>query len=164
MQEKPDPLRDSPSYLLFELLRLARRTSARIFPGERVRLPHLMVLGCVARLGPLSQREVSEHLRMDAGDIVGLVDTLEEAGYVERRRDAEDRRRYALGVTEAGRLFLSAARERRDHLDALLFGPLAPEELEQFTHLMLRVLAHHDPRFTARPPGRPADRGSHAGR
>ncbi|WP_067468372.1 MarR family winged helix-turn-helix transcriptional regulator [Actinomadura macra] len=155
MQEQPDPLRDSPSYLLFELLRLARRTSARTFPGERVRLPHLMVLDCVARLGPLSQREVSEHLRIDAGDMVGMIDALEEAGYVERRRDAGDRRRYALDVTEAGRLFLGASHERRNRLDDLLFEPLALGELAQFKDLMLRVLAHHDPRFADQRSGRP---------
>ncbi|MFD0690996.1 MarR family winged helix-turn-helix transcriptional regulator [Actinomadura fibrosa] len=152
MEDRPDPLHDSPSYLVFELVRLIRRTSAELFPGERLRLPHLLVLSCVARLGPLSQREVSEYLRMDAGDIVGLVDALEDAGHVRRRRDPGDRRRYALEATEDGRLFLAQSRDGRDRLNDLLFAPLAPHELDQFKALVLRVLAQHDERFTA-PPG-----------
>ncbi|WP_242909858.1 MarR family winged helix-turn-helix transcriptional regulator [Actinomadura terrae] len=147
MQDQPDPLRESPSYLLYELVRLVRRTGAEMFPGDRVRLPHLMVLDCVARHGPLSQREASERLRIDAGDMVGLVDALEAAGYVERRRDPGDRRRYALDVTEDGRLFLGASHERRSRLNDHLFAPLTGAELERFKELMVRVLAHHDTRF-----------------
>ena len=51
---------------------------------------------------PLSQRELSDRLGMDPSDVVGLVDVVEEAGFVTRRRDEADRRRYALEPTEAG--------------------------------------------------------------
>ncbi|MFI0481267.1 MarR family winged helix-turn-helix transcriptional regulator [Actinomadura sp. 9N215] len=153
MEDRPDPLHDSPTYLMFELMRLARRTSARMFPGPgRLRLPHMLVLACVARLGPLSQREVAEHLRMDPGDLVGIVDALEEAGSVRRRRDPGDRRRYALEATEDGRLALGASQDDRDRLNATLFEPLSPDELQLFKDLMLRVLAHHDPRFAGPAP------------
>lgn len=172
MEHRPDPLHESPAYLLFEMVRLARRTATRMCPG-RLRLPHLLVLSCVARLGPLSQREVAERLRMDPGDLVGIVDALEEAGHVERRRDPDDRRRYALEATEDGRLFLGRSLDDRTRLNEALFEPLSPGEIRLFKELMLRILAHHDERFTAadgpgRPPApaatRPADRGSHADR
>ncbi|WUI03385.1 MarR family winged helix-turn-helix transcriptional regulator [Spirillospora sp. NBC_00431] len=151
MEDRPGPLCESPTYLMFELMRLARRTSARMFPG-RLRLPHMFVLACVARLGPLSQREVAEHLRMDPGDLVGIVDALEEAGHVRRRRDPGDRRRYALEATEDGRLALGASMDERARLNETLFEPLSPDELRQFQGLMLRVLAHHDPRFAGPAP------------
>ena len=51
---------------------------------------------------PLSQRELSDKLGMDPSDIVGLVDVLEDAGFVVRNRDETDRRRYALRLTAAG--------------------------------------------------------------
>lgn len=172
MEHRPDPLHESPTYLLFEMVRLVRRTATRMYPGQ-LRLPHLLVLSCAARLGPLSQREVAERLRMDPGDLVGIVDALEEAGHVERRRDPDDRRRYALEATEDGRLFLGRSLDDRTRLNERLFEPLAPGEIRLFRELMLRVLAHHDERFTVpdgpvRPPrpaaSRTADRGSHAGR
>ncbi|TDB82833.1 MarR family transcriptional regulator [Actinomadura sp. KC216] len=153
MEDRPGPLQESPGYLMFELMRLARRTSARMFPGG-LRLAHLLVLDCVARLGPLSQREVAEHVRMDPGDLVGVVDTLEEAGSLRRRRDPGDRRRYALEATEDGRRALGAGLDDRARLDEMLFEPLSPDEIRLLKDLMLRALAHHDHRF-ARPASRP---------
>ncbi|MEO3823855.1 MarR family winged helix-turn-helix transcriptional regulator [Actinomadura sp. B10D3] len=150
MQDRPDPLYDSPTYLMYETVRLVRRTASRMFPGQP-RLPHLLVLWCVAQHGPLSQREVAERLRMDAGDLVGIVDALELAGHVERRRDPEDRRRYALEATEDGRLKLGESMKARVRLNEMLFEPLSPEERLLFRDMLLRVLAHHDERFTGAP-------------
>lgn len=148
MTDQSDPMYDSPTYLMFETVRLVRRTAARLLPGQP-RLPHLLVLWCVARSGPLSQREVAERLRMDPGDLVGIVDALERAGHVERRRDPEDRRRYALDATEDGRLFLGESLDARVRLNEALFEPLSPDERRLFREMLLRVLAHHDDRFTA---------------
>ncbi|TMQ91968.1 winged helix-turn-helix transcriptional regulator [Actinomadura soli] len=162
MEDRPGPLHESPTYLMFELMRLARRTSARMFPGH-LRMPHMLVLECVARLGPLSQREVAEHLRMDPGDLVGVVDALEEAGSVRRRRDPGDRRRYALEATEDGRLALGTTLDDRARLNEALFEPLSPDELRLLKDLMLRVLAHHDHRFAcpaSRPPGQDTAAGA----
>lgn len=156
MEDRPDPLCASPTYLLFETGRLVRRTSARMLP-DGSRLPHLLVLGCVARHGPLSQRQVAERLRMDAGDLVGIVDALETAGHVRRRRDPGDRRRYALDATEDGRLFLGACQDDRARLDEALFEALSPDETDLLKKLLLRVLAHHDERF-ADPDEEPARR------
>ncbi|WP_433479454.1 MarR family winged helix-turn-helix transcriptional regulator [Spirillospora sp. CA-142024] len=156
MEDRPDPLYDSPTYLMFETVRLVRRTAAQMFPGQP-RMPQLLVLWCVARHGPLSQREVAERLRMDAGDLVGIVDALEDAGHVRRRRDPDDRRRYALEATEDGRLSLGEGLDARLRLNEILFEPLSPEERLLFRDMLLRVLAHHDERFTEEPePGRPA--------
>ncbi|GAA1799230.1 MarR family winged helix-turn-helix transcriptional regulator [Actinomadura chokoriensis] len=148
MTDQSDPMYDSPTYLMFETVRLVRRTAARLLPGQP-RLPHLLVLWCVARSGPLSQREVAERLRMDPGDLVGIVDALERAGHVERRRDPGDRRRYALDATEDGRLFLGESLDARVRLNEVLFEPLSPDERRLFREMLLRVLAHHDDRFTA---------------
>ncbi|CNG01568.1 MarR family transcriptional regulator [Mycobacterium tuberculosis] len=148
MTDQSDPMYDSPTYLMFEAVRLVRRAGARLFPGQP-RLPHLLVLWCVARSGPLSQREVAERLRMDPGDLVGIVDALERAGHVERSRDPQDRRRYALDATEDGRLFLGEGLDARARLNDVLFAPLSPDERRLFREMLLRVLAHHDDRFTA---------------
>ncbi|MDL4812886.1 MarR family winged helix-turn-helix transcriptional regulator [Actinomadura opuntiae] len=148
MTEQADPMYDSPTYLMYETVRLVRRTAARVCPGQ-LRMPQLLVLWCVARSGPLSQRDVAERLRMDAGDLVGIVDALEEAGHVRRSRDPADRRRYALEATETGRAFLEESLDARVRLNELLFEPLSPDERRQFRAMLLRVLAHHDDRFTA---------------
>ena len=89
----------------------------------------------------LSQRELSDRLGIDPSDIVGLVDVLEGAGLVERRRDEADRRRYALELTDEG----WAAVERFDELagrvsDALLAN-LTDAEQAELARLVAKALA-----------------------
>jgi DNA-binding MarR family transcriptional regulator len=146
VKAQDDPMYDSPTYLMYETVRLVRRAGSRMFPGQP-RMPHLLVLWCVARSGPLSQRDVAERLRMDAGDLVGIVDALEEAGHVRRRRDPADRRRYALEATDGGLGFLEESLQARRRLNEVLFEPLSPDERRLFREMLLRVLAHHDDRF-----------------
>ena len=144
-----DPFLRLPSYLVFELIRTARRTAMELFPDEHLRLPHAAVLACLADRGPMSQREVSELLRYDPGDLVGVIDALEELEYVLRERDPRDRRRYSLQLTDAGRVALHERRNRGERLNEALFAPLSTFERDQLQALLLRVLAHHDPRFAA---------------
>jgi DNA-binding MarR family transcriptional regulator len=144
-----DPFLRLPSYLAFELIRMARRAAMELFPDEHLRLPHTAVLACLADRGPMSQRDVSRLLRFDPGDLVGVVDALEELAYVVRERDPRDRRRYSLQLTAAGRLALHERRNRGVRLNEALLEPLSPSERDQLQALLLRVLAHHDPRFGA---------------
>jgi DNA-binding MarR family transcriptional regulator len=160
-----DPFLRLPSYLAFELIRTARRASMELFPDEHLRLPHTAVLACLADRGPMSQREVSELLRFDPGDLVGVIDALEELKYVIRERDTRDRRRYSLQLTEAGRLALHERRNRGVRLNDALLGPLTTYERDQLQALLLRVLAHHDPRFAAEPQAQsPAPRPARSSR
>ncbi|HEU5032524.1 MAG TPA: MarR family transcriptional regulator [Spirillospora sp.] len=164
MKDQDDPMYDSPTYLMYETVRLVRRAGTRMFPGQP-RMPHLLVLWCVARSGPLSQRDVAERLRMDAGDLVGIVDALEEAGHVRRRRDPADRRRYALEATDGGLGFLEESLRARRRLNEVLFEPLSSDERRLFREMLLRVLAHHDDRFADLAPGgdSPADGAAYQG-
>ncbi|GAA2594084.1 MarR family winged helix-turn-helix transcriptional regulator [Actinomadura fulvescens] len=143
----PDPLLRVPTYLMFELIRLARRRSAELYPQEPLRLPHTLALAWLAGRGPMSQRELSERLSVDQGDLVSVIDLLERQGYVERHRDTRDRRRYALHLTDSGRRALHDRRVRGERVNELLLDPLDPGEREHFQALMLKILAHHDPRF-----------------
>jgi DNA-binding MarR family transcriptional regulator len=136
-----------PTYLLFEMVRLARRTSRELFPGEHLRLPQAAVLACLADQGPMSQREVSDALRLDPGDLVGVIDKLETLNYVLRRRDAGDRRRHALELTAQGRAALRERHDRDVRVNDTLLSTLDPAERDQLRSLLLRVLGDHDPRF-----------------
>ena len=59
--------------------------------------------------GPLSQHRLAERQGIDRTTMVAVIDELERAGAVERRRDPLDRRRYALHLTAAGRDVLAQA-------------------------------------------------------
>jgi DNA-binding MarR family transcriptional regulator len=117
------------------------------------------VLHVVAAREPVSQREVSEALMLDPSDLVTLVDILERAGLVERRRDPADRRRYALEVTPRGQLAVVRLREINRETNEELLAPLDDEERAQLAHLIGRVVGHHLgtllPEPTSAPPAEP---------
>jgi DNA-binding MarR family transcriptional regulator len=151
----PERLLRHPSAVMFLVMREAFRLSQRraqragASRAAALRFPHLAVLACLEEFGPESQREVSERLRFDASDLVTFVDVLERERFVVRRRDERDRRRYALELTAAGRRALRRRDAEAERLNEELFAPLRPEERELLRCLLLRALAHHDPRVAA---------------
>jgi MarR family transcriptional regulator, lower aerobic nicotinate degradation pathway regulator len=124
------------------------------------------VLRVVAAREPVSQREVSEALLLDPSDLVTLVDILEGAGLVERRRDPADRRRYALEVTPRGQLAVVRLREINREVNEELLAPLDEQEQAQLAELIGRVVRHHtgEPEPAAAEPAGGARRSEPAGR
>jgi DNA-binding MarR family transcriptional regulator len=80
----------------------------------------------------LSQREVSQRLHCAPSSVVGLIDSLEQRGWLTRRVDRADRRINALVLTPAGR----DARERL--LQQLLEPPEAIRRLSLEAQLQMR--------------------------
>lgn len=140
----PEPLLDFPSFLMFQLVREARRIVGSL-DDLGLRLPHTGVLCCLAESGPAAQKEISGRLRIDASDLVSVLDDLERGGLVRRDRDQRDRRRYAVSLTEAGRAALDKRLAVSTELDRLLFEPLTARERAELHELLLRTYAHHDP-------------------
>ena len=105
------------------------------------RPPCMGVLDVVAKLQPVSQRAISDHLGLDASDVVGVLDILENAGMVQRRRDPHDRRRHAVVLTELGE---TAARHfaavRAKAVDRALAN-LDADERRQLADLLGRATA-----------------------
>ena len=51
----------------------------------------------------LTSSELGKHTKLDSATLTGLIDRLETAGLVERKRNAEDRRSIRLHLTQKGR-------------------------------------------------------------
>ncbi len=146
VREYPRSLLRYPSVAMFLLMREAFRIGQRAAsetddPAEAMRFPHFAVLSCLDEFGARSQREISEHLRMDASDLVALVDWLEQVGFVRRRRDPRDRRRYAVELTARGRRAVRARARVADRLNAELLARLSRDERDRLRQLVLRALA-----------------------
>jgi DNA-binding MarR family transcriptional regulator len=78
---------------------------------------------------PRGVRELGEELGLDSGTLSPLLKRLEALGLVERRRSAEDERRVAVHLTEAGSALSSkASGVPRQLADA---AGLTPGELDQ---------------------------------
>lgn len=140
----PEPLLALPSFVMFQLTREARRIIGTL-DDQGLRLPHLGVLLCLAECGASAQKDISTRLRIDASDLVSVLDDLERGGLVLRERDPRDRRRYAVRITVTGKAALEQRLAATKVLDEQLLAPLSEPERAQLHGLLMRVYAHHDP-------------------
>jgi MarR family transcriptional regulator, lower aerobic nicotinate degradation pathway regulator len=141
----PEPLLRYASFLMVQLTRETRRLTGEI--GDLgLRLPHVTVLSCLAEFGPSSQKEISERLRIDASDLVALLDDLERRELATRQRDERDRRRYTVSLTDQGTEVLHQRLAAAGEMNDRLLEPLDEAERAELHRLLLRVFAHHDPR------------------
>jgi len=136
----PDELTASTGYLLAVLGRASQRRFMLAMAEIGVKAAHYGIFTVLDAEGPSPQTRLAAALRIDRGQLVGLIDELEEAGLVLRERDPEDRRRQAITLTAAGRERLEAARAACARLEAELVAPLDPAQRAAL-HGALRRLA-----------------------
>lgn len=121
--KEEDPLRESrqdlislsdappipqDSYELRILLSLRRIIRAVEIHSQKLSQNHRITgpqLGCLLALrdGPLGAGRLARALFLSPSTVVGIVDRLEEKGWVLRRRSDTDRRQVCIELTEAGR-------------------------------------------------------------
>jgi DNA-binding MarR family transcriptional regulator len=101
--------------------------------------PDAGLLRKVASDPGVSQQALAEHLSVMPSRMVALVDDLETKGIIERRRSTEDRRNYALHLTERGRQVLDElARVAAAHEESLC-AALNEEERTLLRDLLRRI-------------------------
>jgi len=132
---------------VFLVARELRRQMSELMATEEwaieagFRPPCLGVIAVVAHHQPVSQREISDALGLDASDVVGVMDVLESAGIVERRRDPHDRRRHAVVLTEEGEAAAQRFLDLRAEVEERVFGGLNANERRQLTDLLARAVS-----------------------
>jgi DNA-binding MarR family transcriptional regulator len=102
------------------------------------------VIRLVGRTPGLSQRAVADRVGTVPSRIVGLIDSLEERGLVQRTRSSADRRNYELRLTARGTTMLAALRQVAEDHEAEIRNGLTNEQTNQLA-AALRALAefHH---------------------
>jgi DNA-binding MarR family transcriptional regulator len=97
------------------------------------------ILRTVAASAGISQQELASALGMLPSRLVPFLDELEERRMIERRDNPEDRRLYALHLTEVGtRVLADIGRVSRAHDDAVC-AALNAGEREQLGALLRRI-------------------------
>lgn len=130
---------DSLGFLISDISRLMRRRfdeRARLIGVTRAQWRTLSIL---KRHEGSNQGMLAELLEIEPITVGRMIDRLEEAGLVERRRDPSDRRVWRIHLTEKAQPVLAQLRSLADAMFDEMMTGIAPEEREQM-HSALAIL------------------------
>jgi DNA-binding MarR family transcriptional regulator len=92
---------------------------------------HFHIVSLLERHGEMPMSRLADMLDVSLPNASGVVDRLEEAGFVERTRDQDDRRVVLVRATDAGRKKLAEADVLKDEMVANLLDRLDDLQLER---------------------------------
>jgi DNA-binding MarR family transcriptional regulator len=138
-----DSLPDSGSMvLLTRLSKVLYRRSNEDLLGMRLR--QFITLSYLRDYAPAPQQQLCDSLCIDANNLVLLLNSLEHAGHVRRRRDPADRRRHLVELTPAGCRALERAERAQEAVEDEVLAALNPQERATLRRLLARALAAAD--------------------
>jgi DNA-binding MarR family transcriptional regulator len=125
--------------LVNHLARVSRRGSEEALAPLGLRPLHLVALTLLRDHGSATQQALAEALRIDASNLVGLLNDLERDKFLVRQRDPEDRRRHIVELSPAGRATLERAERALAAVQDDVLGALDDEERATLHALLLRA-------------------------
>lgn len=90
--------------------------------------------------GPCSQRILADALAVTARNVTGLVDGLEETGYVVREPHPGDRRAALVTLTDQGVEVMTQMQKDQERFARLVFADLPDHQLDALTRGLAHVL------------------------
>jgi DNA-binding MarR family transcriptional regulator len=135
----PEELVASATFLLKRLGYAAKERTMRAYEGTGLHPYHHAILLVLAEGSAETQGSIADALGYDRGQLVGLLDELEEQGLIERRRDPKDRRRHLVRLTPEGKRALKRLRALSNEIEDEFLGPLGDKERANLHALLLRL-------------------------
>ena len=142
----PAELVSSTIFLLKRLGMSAKEQSLGAFDSAGVHPYHHAILAVLDEGSRETQGAIADALGYDKGQLVGLLDELEERELVERKRDPNDRRRHVVRLTPAGKKMLRRLRTLSGQIEDDFLAPLDEGQREALHSLLLRLAETHEPR------------------
>ncbi len=136
----PEALTSVTGFMLYWVTGLAGQFYTRAVGTVGLEPQQVAALQLLALEGPRVQARLAERLRINKATMVGILNSLEEKGLVERRPYASDKRALEVHPTEAGREKAEEVARVNAEADRIFFGALSDEERHTF-HALLSKLA-----------------------
>jgi len=123
------------------LTRLNRRIYATADPEKiGMTLKQLATLATLRDRGALPQQMLCDVLRTSQNTVVMWLNELEEAGFITRVRDPDDRRKHNVAITAAGRVALDRAELEMRRLEDEVLAGLTADERAHLRVLLAKAL------------------------
>ena len=145
-QRLPAELVASTSFLLKRLGFAAKDRTMAAYEETGLHPYHYGVMLVLDEGSRETQGSIADALGYDRGQLVGLLDELEEQGLVERKRDPNDRRRHIVRLTSEGKKALRRLRALAKQLEDDFLTPLSDDDRQALHSLLLRLAEVHEPR------------------
>jgi DNA-binding MarR family transcriptional regulator len=147
----PPALAEMAGFLIAKAHAVFHERANEVVGTGRLQIKHFGCLTVIADEGPLSQQYLCARVRVDRTTMVAVVDELESAGLVERRRNPDDRRAYALEATDAGRAWIAEKRGALMAAQEELLSVLGESERRQLVDSLQRLLVSQPAELVADP-------------
>jgi DNA-binding MarR family transcriptional regulator len=148
----PPALAEIPGFLIAKTHMLFHDRANEVIGPGRLTIKHFSCLTVIADEGRLSQACLCERLRVDRTTMVAVVDDLEAEGLIDRKRNPDDRRAYALEATDAGRAWIAEKRGELLTAQDELLAPLSAAERRALVSSLQKVLMSQPAELVADPP------------
>jgi DNA-binding MarR family transcriptional regulator len=142
----PRELVASSTFLLKRLGFAAKQKALDAYEQAGLNPYHHAILALLDEGVRETQAAIADTLGYDRGQLVGLLDELEQQQLIERRRDPDDRRRHLVRLTPQGKRALDRLRTLAHQLEDDFLAALDGRERATLHTLLLRLAAEHEPR------------------
>jgi len=146
----PEELRACTAFLLARVGYTIKLTTLEEFERDGLSMYQYSVLAVLGEGVKETQATIADALRLDRSQLVGVLDGLEEAGLIERRRDQSDRRRHMVSLTPAGKKRLVKMRTIVKRIEDQFLAPLDDNARAALQKTLLCIAAGNDGRFERR--------------
>jgi DNA-binding MarR family transcriptional regulator len=153
----PNELLASSTFLLKRLGFAAKDQAMASYEEAGLHPYHYAIMLVLDEGSADTQGSIADALGYDRGQLVGLLDELQEQGLVERQRDPNDRRRHLVRMTPDGTKALRRLRTLAQRNEDEFLDPLTEEERSQLHGLLTKLAEKHEPSCVPfAPPGEPS--------
>lgn len=94
---------------------------------------------------PMTQKELTDQLRIQPGSLSEMLAKVERAGLVEKRRSERDRRNFELRLTDEGCAQADVFEKEQMEQATWLLEPLTDDQKTQLKSLLDTLIAHWEP-------------------